>query len=74
MLSETRKKNRQMVWQKAEELYKDAGAHPRQQFSVAKWVGKWFKSIQKLVIFWKQSEDFKDSFRTETSTIAHVPV
>ena len=27
-----------------------------------------------VVMFWKQSEGFKDSFRTETSTIAHVPV
>ena len=53
---------------------KMAGAHPRQQFSVDKWSGKWFKSIQKLVMFWKQSEDFIDSFRTETSTIAQVPV
>ena len=50
-----------------------AGANPRQQFSVDKWVGKWFKSIQKLVMFWKQSEDFKDSFRTETSTILPRP-
>ena len=43
--------------QKAEELTKMAGAHPRPEFSVEEQV------IQKPVMFWKQSEDFKGSFR-----------
>ena len=46
-----------------------AGAHPKQQFSVGEWMGKWFKSIHKPVMFWKQS-GFKGSLLTETSTTA----
>ena len=51
-----------------------AGVHPRQQFSVDEWVRKWFEIIQKPVIFWKQSDGFKGSFQTGTSTIADIPV
>ena len=61
--------------QNAEELYEDgwSTSHPRPQFSVDEWVGKWFSKYNP-VMFWKQSEGFKGSFRTVTSTIANVPV
>ena len=64
--------------QKAEELYEDR-LRTSQTTVFSRWTGGygpglWFQSIQKPVMFWKQSEGCKGSFWTGKFTFADVPV